>query len=119
MIPYFAKAFDMNDPHLKNNLISTVSNLMRFSNIYLAVLIRTAMIANVLKIASEAKELDQVLANLILSLIKKILPYDEFYKEFGYKELKIIYQRRQFFGGDANETIRKIKEILQKNAQDY
>lgn len=51
MIPYFAKAFDMNDPHLKNNLISTVSNLLRFSNIYLSELIKTGMIHNVLKIA--------------------------------------------------------------------
>lgn len=80
MIPHFAKAFDMNDPHLKNNLISTLSNLMRFSNIYLSSLIRTGMIGNVLKIACESKELDQTLANLLLSLIKKILPYDEFYK---------------------------------------
>ncbi len=102
MIHYFAKTFDMNDAHLKNNLISTVSNLMRFSNIYLSSLIKTGMIKNILKIACESVELDQILANLILSLVKKILPYDEFYKEFGYKELKIIYQRKQLYGGDAN-----------------
>jgi len=51
MIQYFAKAFDLTDPHLKNNLISTVSNLMRFSNIYLSQLIKTGLLMNILKMA--------------------------------------------------------------------
>jgi len=49
-----------------------------------------------------------------MSLIKKILPYDEFYQSFGYKDLKIIYQKKNLFGGDTNETIRKIKDVLMK-----
>jgi hypothetical protein len=49
-----------------------------------------------------------------MSLIKKVLPYDEFYKEFGYGQLKLIYQRRQVYGGDSNETIKKIREVLSK-----
>lgn len=53
MISYFAKAFELKDPHLQNNLISTVSNLMRYSNIYLKELIRTGMIGHILRIASE------------------------------------------------------------------
>jgi hypothetical protein len=99
----------MNDSHLKNNLISTVSNLVRFSNIYLSQLIKTGLIASILKIACESTQLDQTVANLIMSLIKKIIPYDEFYQAYGFKELKVIYQKRQIFGGDGNETVRKIK----------
>ena len=55
MITYFAKAFEMKDSHLQNNLISTVSNLMRFSNIYLKELIKSKMIDHILKIACETK----------------------------------------------------------------
>lgn len=47
-----------------------------------------------------------------MSFIKKLLPYDEFYAAFGVKELKIIYEKRQQFGGDSNETIKKIKDVL-------
>lgn len=112
MIPYFAKAFDTNDANVKNNLISTTSNLMRYSNIFLSHLIKTGLIANILKMACDSPQIDQNLGGLIMSLVKKILPYDEFYQAFGCKELKVIYQRRQMFGGDANETIRKIKEFL-------
>lgn len=51
MIPYFLKTFDTNDVRMKNNLISTVSNLVRYSNVYLDVLIKTGIISNILKIA--------------------------------------------------------------------
>ena len=37
-----------------------------------------------------------------MSLIKKMIPYEEFYQAFGGRELKIIYQKRQMFGGDNN-----------------
>lgn len=76
MIPYFAKTFDTNDTHLKNNLISTISNLMRFSNVYLSQLIKTGLLANIFKIACESTQLDNTVVGLIMSLIKKILPYD-------------------------------------------
>ncbi len=52
------------------------------------------------------------MAILIMSVIKKVILYDDFYKVFGVKELKIIYQRRQMFGGENNETIKKIKDVL-------
>lgn len=116
MIRYFVKAFEMKDPHLQNNLISTVSNLMRFSNIYLKELIKTGMIGHILQIACDTNEIDQVTANLLLSLIKKMLPYEEFYREFGYGSLKTIYQKRNLFGGDSNDTIKKIKDVLVKNS---
>lgn len=51
MIKYFALTFDMSDNHLRNNLVSTVSNLVRFSDVYLQALIDTKMIENILKIA--------------------------------------------------------------------
>lgn len=76
MIPYFAKAFDTNDPNVKNNLISTTSNLMRYSNIFLSQLIKTGLIGNILKMACELPQMDQNLGGLIMSLVKKILPYD-------------------------------------------
>lgn len=76
MISYFAKAFELKDPHLQNNLISTVSNLMRFSNIYLSGLIKTGMMGHILRMACEAREIDQVTGNLFLSLLKKVLPYE-------------------------------------------
>ena len=52
-----------------------------------------------------------------MSLVKKILPYDEFYQAFGFKEIKIIYQKKQLFGGDGNDTIKKIKEVLLANGE--
>ncbi len=52
MIPLLTKTFDMNDDHLKNNLISTISNLVRFSNVYLEVLIKTGIIKHILKLVS-------------------------------------------------------------------
>lgn len=52
--------------------------------------------------------------SLVLSVIKKIIPYPEFYKNFGYQELKLIYQKKNLVGGDSNEAIKKIKDILQK-----
>ena len=101
----------MNDAYMRSNLISTVSNLLRYSSIFLSQLIKTGLIGNILKIACES-QVEQSVAGLIMSLIKKMLPYDEFYQAFGVKELKNIYQRRQLFGGDNNETIKKIREVL-------
>ena len=40
----FSKTFELPDHHLKNNLISTISNLLRFSNIYLGTLMKSGMI---------------------------------------------------------------------------
>lgn len=76
MIVHFARAFELKDSHLQNNLISTVSNLMRFSNIYLKGLIKSGVIGHVLKIACYGSEMDQCTGNLLLSLIKKMLPYE-------------------------------------------
>ena len=111
MIPYFAKAFEANDSYLRSNLISTVSNLLRFSSIFLPQLIKTDLIGKILKFACEG-QVDQSVAGLIMSLVKKVILHEEFYQAFGVKELKIIYQRRQMFGGDNNETIKKIKDVL-------
>ncbi len=111
MIPYFAKAFEANDSYLRSNLISTVSNLLRFSSIFLPQLIKTGLIEKTLKFACEG-QVDQSVAGLVMSLVKKVILYEEFYQAFGVRELKIIHQRRQMFGGDNNETIKKIKDIL-------
>lgn len=91
-----------------------MSNLLRYSNIYLGLLIKTGLLGSILRVACEGTGTDQTLSNLIMSLIKKVLPYEEFYKEFGYGQLKLIYQRRQVYGGDGNETIKKIREVLSK-----
>jgi hypothetical protein len=40
------------------------------------------------------------MASQIMSLMKKVLPYKEYYEVFKYKELKMIYERRNMFGGD-------------------
>jgi hypothetical protein len=74
MIPHFAKAFEANDSYLRSNLISTVSNLLRYSNIFLSQLIKTGLIENIMKFACES-QLDQNVAGLVMSLIKKMIPY--------------------------------------------
>ena len=91
LVPYFGACLELDNDHLLENTISTLSNLVRHSDAYVKDIISTGIFKRVLEFAGGQKSLKIV--QLSLNFVLKAVQYEEVvrvYRESIHKVVKSI-----------------------------
>lgn len=108
LIPYFAACLELENDHLIENTISTLSNLVRHSNVYIKEIISSGIFKRVLELAGMQKNVK--LTQFSLNFVMKAVQHEEIvhvYRECISKIIRSIKDK-------DNDIVKRIAKIQEK-----